>query len=113
MEAFLTIIRELTAVDWAGLIGTAVASGAGITIVTQLLKAKWIAVPASTYPRAVSIILAMIIGIFGAVASGIVISSITSVIVFTIVAFVTSGITYDYVRGLISEIKDEKPLSDQ
>lgn len=113
MEALSAFLSELLAVDWAGLVSAAVASGAGITIITQLLKARWIKVPAEKYPRVVSVVMAAIVGIFGAVASGIVLSSITSIVVFTIVAFVTSGITYDYVRGLVVEAKGEKPLSDQ
>lgn len=110
MEWITQLLSELLAVDWTKLIGTAVASGAGITIVTQLLKTRWLAIPAEKYPRIVSVTLAAILGIFGAVASGIVLSSITNAIVFTIVAFVTSGIVYDYVRGLVGEIRHEESV---
>lgn len=107
LGAFLV---ELFAVNWATLIGTAIASGAGLTVVTQLLKVRWVAVPAKKYPRAVSFVLALIVGIVGAIASGLVLSSITTLVVFTIIAFVVSGITYDAVKRLVAEIRDEESL---
>ena len=106
MEVFTVILAFLTAlfsVDWALLIGAAVASGVGLTIVTQLLKSKYIKVPATKYPRTVSVILSFVVGVSGAVVTGLELSSIVSIVVFTIVAFVVSGIVYDKVYGLVTE----------
>jgi hypothetical protein len=111
MDAVITIIgvflSDLFAVNWAGLIGAAIASGAGLTVVTQLLKVQWIKVPAKNNPRLVSFALALVVGIISAIASGLVLSSITTLIVFTIIAFIVSGLTYDAVKGLVAEAKSE------
>lgn len=109
---FILIVQELLNVDWTGLIAAAVASGVGITLVTQILKAKWIKVPAKKYPRGIAAMLSWIVGVFGAVAVGIDLSSITSVIVFAIVSFVVSGISYDAIKGLVKESsEDDSPIA--
>lgn len=114
MEAISTFIGALVAVDWAALIGAAAASGVGLTFITQLLKAKWVKIPASKFPRLVSIVLALIVGVVSTVATaGIELSSITSVVVFTIVAFVTSGVAYDTVKGLLKEAREAEVANDR
>lgn len=106
MESISTFFESLVAVDWPGLVSAAVASGVGLTIVTQLLKSKWVKIPASRFPRVVSVGLALLVGVISTIATGIELSSITSVVVFTVVAFITSGVSYDTVKGLIYEAKD-------
>lgn len=103
--------QQLIAVDWGGLIGAAVASGVGLSFVTQLLKAKWIAVPATNYPRAVSAVLAVLVGIISTISVGLELSSLASFVVFAVVAFVTSGIAYDVVKRLVQEVKQEEPVT--
>lgn len=98
---------ELFAVDWGGLLGAAVASGVGLSAITQLLKTKWVAVPASKYPRAVTAVLAVLTGIISTLSVGLELSSLASFTVFTVIAFVSSGIAYDVVKRLVSEIKQE------
>lgn len=102
---------QLIAVDWGGLIGAAVASGVGLSFVTQLLKASWIKVPASKYPRAVSAVLAVLVGIISTISVGLELSSLASFVVFAVVAFVTSGIAYDVVKRLVQEVKSEEPVT--
>lgn len=102
---------QLIAVDWGGLIGAAVASGVGLSFVTQLLKASWIKVPASKYPRAVSAVLAVLVGIISTISVGLELSSLASFVVFAVVAFVTSGIAYDVVKRLVQEVKQEEPVT--
>lgn len=104
--------QQLIAVDWGGLIGAAVASGVGLSFITQLLKAKWIAVPASKYPRAVSAVLAVLVGIISTISVGLELSSLASFVVFAVVAFVTSGVAYDVVKRLVLEIKQEQPVTE-
>lgn len=105
----MDFLHSLFAVDWSGLVTAAVASGAGLTVVTQLLKTKWVSVPASKYPRAVTAALAVLVGIIGTLAAGLELSSLTSLVVFAVVSFIVSGLTYDGVRGLVSEIKHGEP----
>lgn len=102
---------QLIAVDWGGLIGAAVASGVGLTFVTQLLKASWVKIPASKYPRAVSAVLAVLVGIISTISVGLELSSLASFVVFAVVAFVTSGIAYDVVKRLVQEVKHEEPVT--
>lgn len=102
---------ELFAVDWGGLLGAAVASGVGLSAITQLLKTKWIKVPASKYPRAVTAVLAVLTGIISTLSVGLELSSLASFTVFTVIAFVSSGIAYDVVKRLVAEIKQE-PTDD-
>lgn len=104
-------LHSLLAVDWSTVVGAAVASGAGLTAVTQLLKTKWVAVPARKYPRIVTAVLAVLVGIIGTLASGIELSSISSLVVFAVVSFVVSGLTYDGVRGLVGELKADEAES--
>lgn len=106
-QAMQIFVMDLLAVDWAGLIGAAVASGVGLTVVTQALKSRFISVPATKYPRITSLALAFIVGLASAIAAGIEISSITSVVVFTVVAFITSGMAYDKVTSLVSEANQD------
>lgn len=101
------LIQGLFAIDWSGVITAAVASGVGLTVVTQLLKTKWVKVPATKYPRAVTAVLAVVVGIIGTLASGLALSSLTSLIVFAVVAFVVSGLAYDGVKGLVKEVKTD------
>lgn len=103
--------QQLIAVDWGGLIGAAVASGVGLSFVTQLLKNKRIKVPAKKYPRTVSAVLSVLVGIISTVAIGLELSSLASFVVFAVVAFVTSGIAYDVVKRLVQEVKQEEPVT--
>lgn len=102
---------ELFAVDWEMLLGAAIASGVGLSAITQLLKAKWVKIPAQKYPRAVTAVLAVLTGLISTLAVGLELSSLSSFVVFTVIAFVTSGMSYDVVKRLVAEIKNE-PADD-
>lgn len=102
----MEFFQALFAVDWSGLIAGAVASGVGLTAVTQLLKTKWLRVPAKTYPRQVTAALAVLVGIISTFATGIELSSLTSFAVFVVVSFIVSGLAYDGVKGLVGEVKE-------
>ncbi len=105
-------ISELFAVDWAGLITAAIASGAGLAGITQLLKTKWVKVPATKYPRIVTAVLAVVVGIISTLATGLELSSLTSLIVFVVISFIVSGVAYDAVHGLVGEVK-ESPVTPE
>lgn len=102
----MEFFQSLFAVDWSGLIAGAVASGVGLTVVTQLLKTKWVKVPAKAHPRIVTAVLAVLVGIISTFATGIELSSLTSFAVFVVVSFIVSGLAYDGVKGLVVEVKE-------
>lgn len=105
----MEFFQALFAVDWSGIIAGAVASGVGLSAVTQLLKTKWVKVPATKYPRIVTAALAVLVGIISTIATGLELSSLTSFIVFVIVSFIVSGLAYDGVKGLVGEVKEVEP----
>lgn len=109
---FFTFLKELFAVDWTGLIAAAVASGVGLAAVTQLLKTKWVKVPAKKYPRIVTAALAVLVGIISTLAVGLELSSLTSLIVFVVISFIVSGLAYDAVKGLVGEVKESPVTAD-
>lgn len=109
---FFTFIKEIFAVDWTGLIAAAVASGVGLAAVTQLLKTKWVKVPAKKYPRIVTAALAVLVGVISTLAVGLELSSLTSLIVFVIISFIVSGLAYDAVKGLVGEVKESPVTAD-
>lgn len=106
----MELFQALFDIDWSGLIAGAVASGIGLMAATQLLKTEWVAVPARKYPRIVTAVLAVLVGIISTFAAGIELSSLTSFIVFVVVSFIVSGISYDGVRGLVGEVKKVEPV---
>lgn len=108
----MDFFQALFAIDWTGIITAAVASGVGLAAVTQLLKTKWVKVPAKKYPRIVTAVLAVLVGIISTFAAGIELSSLTSFIVFVIVSFIVSGLAYDAVHGLVGEVK-ESPVTPE
>lgn len=105
----MEFLQSLFAVDWSGLIAGAVASGVGLTAVTQLLKTKWVSIPAKAHPRIVTAVLAVLVGIISTFATGIELSSLTSFAVFVVVSFIVSGLAYDSVKGLVGEVKEIAP----
>lgn len=105
----MEFLQSLFAVDWSGLIAGAVASGVGLTAVTQLLKTKWVSIPAKAHPRIVTAVLAVLVGVISTFATGLELSSLTSFAVFVVVSFIVSGLAYDSVKGLVGEVKEVAP----
>jgi hypothetical protein len=80
-------------------------SAGGVALVTQLLKWKVIAYPASRYPVPTAAALSVVAGLFGTLGIGLKLDNLVAWIVFVVLTFVLSTQIYDVIVKLVTQLK--------
>jgi hypothetical protein len=74
-------------------------SGVGVTIATQILKLKWIPVPATKYPRVTAAVASVVATLVSIYVSGLhfLLVGVWQYVAFILGVFIVSAVTYEHV----------------